>query len=79
MSLFLSFPLQETPIRVPVHPVRSLAHYTQTVPTVPVRPWSVCGAAAHNAVLTPLRMSSLFPMASVWSGRLEIVWVSVFH
>lgn len=71
-------PVQETPVRVPVHPVRSLVRCTPTVPTAPARPWSVCGAAVRSAVSTRLPMSSLFLMASAWSGRLEIVWVSVF-
>jgi len=71
--------MQETPIRVPAHLARSLARYTPTVPTVPARPWSACGVAARSAVWTPPHMSSPSPMASVWSGRLQIVWVSVFH
>lgn len=70
-------PLQETPVRVPDHPARSLARCTPTVPTAPTRPWSACGAAAPSVVLTPLLMSSLSLMASVWSGRQEIVLVSV--
>lgn len=77
--IILSFPVQETPIRVPVRPVRSLARCTTTVPTVLARPWSVCGAAVRSAVSTRPHMSSLFPMASVWSGKLQIAWVSVFY
>lgn len=73
------YPVQAIPIRVPDHPARNLALYTPTAPTAPARPWSVCGAAVHSAVSTPLPMSSLFPMASVWSGRLAIVWVSAFY
>lgn len=69
-------PVQETPIRVPVHPVRSLARCTPPAPTAPARPWNVCGVAARSVVSTPLRMSSLSLMASVLSGRLETVWVS---
>lgn len=71
-------PLQETPVRVPVRPVRSLVPCTPAVPTAPAKPWSVCGVAVCSAALTRLPMSSLFLMASAWSGRLEIVWVSVF-
>lgn len=78
-SNYPSLPVQETPIRVPVHPVRSLARCTPTVPTAPAKPWSACGAAVRSAVWTPLPMSSLSPTASVWSGRLEIVWVSAFY
>lgn len=73
---FAFLPFQETPIRVPVHPVRSLARCTPPAPTAPARPWSVCGVAVRSVVSTPLRMSSLSLMASVWSGRLETVWVS---
>lgn len=75
----LRFVAQKTPVTAPVHPARSPAHYTQTVPTVPAKPWSVCGVAAHTAAWTPLHTSSLFPTASVWSGRRQIVWVSTSH
>lgn len=75
----LVYPVQGTLTRAPVHPVRSLARCTPTVPTAPARPWSACGAAALSAVSTPLPTSSLSPMASVWSGKLQTVWVSVFY
>lgn len=78
LTRFALPPVQEIPVRVPAHPARNLVRCTPTVPTAPARARSACGAAAHSVALTPLLMSSLFLMASVWSGRLEIVLVSVF-
>lgn len=78
MTNFSVLHIQETPVRVPVRPVRSLVRCTSTVPTAPARGRSACGAAVHSAVLTPTLMSSLFLTGSVWSGRLQIVWVSAF-
>lgn len=72
------FFVQETPIRALTRLVRSLARCTPTAPTVPARPWSACGAAACSAASTPPHTSSLSPTASAWSGRLAIVWVSVW-
>lgn len=74
---YLFPPVQETRVRAPVHPVGRLVRCTPTVPTAPARTWSACGAAVRSAASTRPPMSSLFLMASVWSGRPEIVWVSV--
>lgn len=73
----LFLPVQETRVRAPVLPVGRLVRCTPTVPTAPARTWSACGAAARSVASTRPPMSSLSLMASVWSGRPEIVWVSV--